>query len=349
MALGKWKPAGMSLAVVFLATGLEAIDLDCLLHPRGTVDISEVVSCPLIPPRLTVNTAYECEECGVMKGPKPASLTGYGKCGSGIICRPELDAINFRYTTMSIKIWNRGASGSSCTRTTLTGTTKRCNCPSCDTSPVLISLDDGALQLTGPENGVVFDLDADGTPEQTGWTEAASDDAFLVLDRNENGLIDDGQELFGNATPQPITDPAERNGFAALAVFDDSLSGGNENGFIDPDDGIFSDLQLWIDSNHNGISEADELQSLSEAGLEAIDLSYRRSSRKDAHGNEFRFKSKVHRDLGVRMAWDVFFRHQPLDPLGAAATKNTASSRSPGSACRRTDQQRHLAGPSAPR
>ncbi len=138
----------------------------------------------------------------------------------------------------------------------------------------------------------------------------ADDDAFLVLDRNGNGRIDDGSELFGDSTPQPVPDPDNRNGFEALAVFDDSLSGGNEDGFIDEDDAIFSDLQVWIDANHNGISEADELLPLSEANVEAIDLSYRSVSRTDSHGNEFRFASNVEMTRGRRIAWDVFFRQE---------------------------------------
>ncbi|MCP3997328.1 MAG: hypothetical protein GY722_20045 [bacterium] len=206
-------------------------------------------------------------------------------------------------------------------------TSASCGCPSCNPSPILISLDNGSLQLTGPEDGVQFDLTADGIPEHTAWTKRNSDDAFLVLDRNENGFIDDGSELFGDHTPQPVPDPADRNGFEALAVFDDSLSGGNEDGFIDESDSIFSDLQMWTDSNHNGISEADELLSMSEAGVVAIDLSYRSVSRTDAHGNEFRFASKVQMSLGMRTAWDVFFQQASSPSLvGGNQVRSGASS-----------------------
>ncbi|MEM7582856.1 MAG: hypothetical protein AAF560_05705 [Acidobacteriota bacterium] len=176
-----------------------------------------------------------------------------------------------------------------------------------NTTPVLISVIDEAYWLTSPANGVFFDLDADGAPELTSWTHGDSDEAFLVLDRNANGVVDDGSELFGDVTPQP--ESPEPNGFVALAVFDSLEYGGNFDGFIDRDDVVFPLLQLWVDSNHNGFSEDGELDSLTGFGVQSIDLGYGESRKVDEFGNQFRFWTVVERKQGQVIAWDVIFLH----------------------------------------
>ncbi len=179
-------------------------------------------------------------------------------------------------------------------------------------SPILIDLKGNGFELTNLAQGVKFDLNKDGIKEKLSWTKARSDEGFLVLDRNGNGTIDNGTELFGNFTPQPYSNT--RNGFAALAVFDGLGKGGNNDGAIDNQDKIYKLLRLWIDYNQNGISESDELIPLKSVGLSALSLNYNsHGAYTDRYGNEFKYRSKVDDTNGTHIghwAWDVFLLHQ---------------------------------------
>lgn len=177
-------------------------------------------------------------------------------------------------------------------------------------SPIVIDVLGDGISLTNAGNGVDFDLDSDGVAEHLSWIAGEADDAWLALDRNGNGVIDNGLELFGNYTVQPVPPfGEERNGFLALAEYDKPENLGNGDGFITRRDAIFDFLRLWQDLNHNGVSEPTELFSLPALGLRKMHLDYRDSRRVDDHGNRFKYRARVKdaqdAQLG-RWAWDVF-------------------------------------------
>ncbi len=132
--------------------------------------------------------------------------------------------------------------------------------------PLVIDLGQPGIELTDVENGVYFDLDKNGFAEKTAWI--GKEDGFLALDRNGNGSIDDGGELFSDQVLMS-DGRISSSGFEALADLDE-----NNDGIIDINDSKFADLRVWIDENQNGISEQNELKTLDELGITSIDLNH---------------------------------------------------------------------------
>jgi hypothetical protein len=123
--------------------------------------------------------------------------------------------------------------------------------------PLVLDLDgDGIETIALEDSAAYFDGDGDLFAERTAWL--GSDDGFLVLDKNANGRVDDGGELFGSAT---------QGGFAALGAYDS-----NGDGKISAADVVWNELRVWQDKNSDGASQANELKSLAALGIVSINL-----------------------------------------------------------------------------
>jgi hypothetical protein len=158
-------------------------------------------------------------------------------------------------------------------------------------SPLVFDLDGDGIGTTAVDvSPVYFDLDADGAVDELGWIAPRTPDAFLWLDLNANGAVDNGAELFGNFTQLPDGQRAE-NGFEALAQYDLPELGGNGDGRINSDDNIWLRLALWSDWNHDGLTLRSEITPLSESGVIAISLRYTPRGWIDEQGN-------LHRGIG---------------------------------------------------
>ena len=162
--------------------------------------------------------------------------------------------------------------------------------------PLIVNMDRRGYHLSSAAEGVLFDLDVNGAPERVAWTRADSQDAFLALDRNGNGRIDDGTELFGNHTPAYFNGPeaTTANGFEALRFTQGITYGfGTQDDVIDARDPVWAKLLLWTDRNHNGISEPEELTRVADSAIAGISLTYRTIGRVDQFGNEFRQRAEI--------------------------------------------------------
>ena len=127
--------------------------------------------------------------------------------------------------------------------------------------PIVLDLGGEGIHFTSVQDGVQFDLNANGVHEQVAWT--SGHEGILALDVNHNGTIDDGSEIFSPF----FAGGSFADGLAALASLDT-----NGDGKIDASDDAYSQLQIWQDLNHDGISDPGELSGLADLGIKSIAL-----------------------------------------------------------------------------
>jgi trimeric autotransporter adhesin len=168
-------------------------------------------------------------------------------------------------------------------------------------SPIVLDLNGDGVKTLALSSGVYFDHDTNGFAEQSGWASTA--DGLLVRDLNGNSSIDNGRELFGNET-QLANGTEASNGFAALAELDS-----NHDGKVSSSDADFATLKIWKDTNGDGKSSSNELFSLSDVGVQSINLAYSNSATIDAQGNAHRQVGSYTTTAGTtRAAEDIWFQ-----------------------------------------
>ena len=157
--------------------------------------------------------------------------------------------------------------------------------PQTPLDPLIIDLGQDGIHLGDKGVGVMFDLMATGTPIKMQWTAPSGNDAFVMIDKNGNGIVDNGSELLTNYNQLMLQNTQAPNGFADLAQYDLVSLGGNDDGFISEADTVWHDLRLWLDSNADGISTPNEILKPQSIGLTHLYTIPKENNRKDAAGN----------------------------------------------------------------
>ncbi len=170
--------------------------------------------------------------------------------------------------------------------------------------PVILDLDGDGVELLTIDAGVQFDMDSNGTLDRTGWF--SPDDAVLAIDENANGIVDNGSEInFQRFIEGAFSD------LEGLAFFDT-----NANGLFDNGDARWGEFVVWQDLNSDGVSQADELRSLDDAGLVSINLTGSETGQEvDGTDNVIFATSTYETTSGtIGEVGDVFFVFDPATP-----------------------------------
>ncbi|SMC46565.1 beta strand repeat-containing protein [Sporomusa malonica] len=171
--------------------------------------------------------------------------------------------------------------------------------------PLVLDLDGDGIETTDTSAGAFFDLDNNGFAERSGWVKP--DDGILVMDRNGDGIINGGQELFGDQT---ILTNGQRatDGFQALADLD---TNGDEK--IDANDADYANIRVWKDMNGDGYSNAEELFTLGDLGIQSLSIRSTSTNTTDANGNtQVSLGSFERQDGTVQSIGQYLFDRDPI-------------------------------------
>ena len=179
--------------------------------------------------------------------------------------------------------------------------------------PLTLDLDDDGIETlaSNGHDGALFEHDKDGIRTATGWV--SKDDGLLIYDRNGDGVVNDGSELFGDNT---LLNNGERaaNGYQALAELDE-----NSDGKVDAADSAFAKLRVWRDRNQDGISQKDELLTLEEAKVKALNLANKNSDRDLGNGNTLAEEGPTSIATATKNRWATS-TSLPITSIAASAT-----------------------------
>jgi hypothetical protein len=184
-------------------------------------------------------------------------------------------------------------------------------------TPIALDLDGHGVNTLAAAQGVDFDLLGTGQVNKVGWV--AGGDGLLVMDRNRDGVINDGSELFGMGTVLANGKHA-KDGYVAMAEQDS-----NHDGKLDANDANWKHMQVWVDANHDGKTDGGELKSLAELGIASLDLNAAKGSGVD-NGNLIGLVSSyTTTDGSSHQMADVWFAKdvQPQQPEAAATVSLT--------------------------
>ena len=187
-------------------------------------------------------------------------------------------------------------------------------CEQSESCPLILDLNSDGIHTTGLDDPVHFWIDLQGRSEATAWTDPNTEEAFLWMDLDHDHIAQ-VTELFGSRMVGP-NGAYYANGFDALRTFDWRAFGGDADGQITHRDSVWARLRLWVDRNHDGVSQPTEISVLSAHGIVALNLEHVEGDTYDEYGNELylvgSYVARVHgRDTELRTMADVEFRYIP--------------------------------------